>query len=176
MKLAARRLWHLLLLLLLVGVAAPLRAENGNTLAVATDVPGAVTVGIGAAREPLSVLGELRDGGRIELAKDSRVVLVYLSSGNELELNGPAVTELRPGAPQMRKSKPPTRRSLQLTDTAAQESLSGLAQLALVTRAPERRSGRELIGLVGAPAKASVLWGTPASCVQERVPDGALRL
>lgn len=146
MKLAARRLWYLLLLLLLGGVATPLRAENGNILAVATDVQGAVTVGIGGALEPLSVLGELRDGARIELAKDSRVVLVYLSSGNEFELDGPAVTELRPGAPQMRKGKPPTRRSLQLTDTAVQESLSGLAQLALVTRAPERRSGLELIG------------------------------
>jgi hypothetical protein len=148
MRFSARGLLHVLFLPLLWCLpGSPAQAEDGPALAVATDVQGTVTVSFGGATKPLTVLGELRERARVELAQGSRVVLVYLSSGKEFELSGPAAAELQPKEPHIYRGKQPVSRNLLLGDagSTAQESLSGLAQLALVTRAPPRESGLELL-------------------------------
>lgn len=76
--------------------AAPLPAASPSAVAVVTDLSGKVeSVAGGRAPRAAAILDELAVGTRLTLAKGSRVVVLWLDSGVEYEVEGPAKGEIQ---------------------------------------------------------------------------------
>jgi len=78
---------RLLLTLGLLGTAGTLLAES---VAMVTDLSGAVTFADGGANRTLDILDDLVPGMAVQVQEGASVVLVYFASGTEYRIAGPA--------------------------------------------------------------------------------------
>jgi hypothetical protein len=68
-------------------------ASMAATLALVTDLHGDATIEGGAKPQALSILAEIESGTRVRLQAQSSLVAVYLASGTEYAIVGPALVE-----------------------------------------------------------------------------------
>lgn len=90
--------------------AAP---PSAPAVAVVTDLAGKVDASSGGGRaRGAAILDELSVGSRLSVADGGRVVLLWLESGAEFELVGPARAEIGPREPRSESGVPPKKRGV----------------------------------------------------------------
>ena len=116
-----------------------LALHTGDTraasVAMATDVQGKVSTSAGGAKRDVEILSEIADGAQVELAPSAQLVAVYLKSGEEFTLSGPAVARFTEAAPQSISGAVPVRRASALEKgKGVRIRPVGVAQAAVVMR------------------------------------------
>ena len=86
--------------LLLLALSLLALGAHAQAVAVVTDVKGAVAFAPDRGTKPVALLSELTNGADIQLEKGATLSLVYLQSGTEFQLRGPARITLGATAPQ----------------------------------------------------------------------------
>ena len=97
----------LLFVLTAIGAAQAVDA-HAEDVALITDLQGKST--FAASGGELSILARIADQSQIELAPASRMVALWLSSGEEYSFVGPAAIRIAASGPQMLSGAQPTRR------------------------------------------------------------------
>ena len=85
---------------LLLALSLLALGAHAQAVAVVTDVKGAVAFAPDRGTKPVALLSELTNGADIQLEKGATLSLVYLQSGTEFQLRGPARITLGATAPQ----------------------------------------------------------------------------
>jgi len=94
-------------------MAATVPAAPSAAVAVVTDESGKVeTLESGRPPRSTAILEELAVGSRLQLAAGSRVVVLWLDSGVEFELTGPARAEIRALEIHSESGAPPKKRTV----------------------------------------------------------------
>jgi hypothetical protein len=91
-------------LLICAGVASLLPAEsnadaNTGVVAIVTEASGAAELRSEKSAVKAALLTELDSGGRVELQAGAKLVVLYLASGGQYELTGPALVDFGDDAP-----------------------------------------------------------------------------
>ncbi len=125
--------WFLLLALCLCALGA-----RAQTVALVTDVKGAVVFAPERSGKPVALLSELASGADILLDNGASLSFVYLQSGTEFELRGPAHITLGATAPQSVAGAGATlRSSVVAAETARLQTTNGRVVLGgMVMRGP----------------------------------------
>jgi hypothetical protein len=109
-----------------------------------TDLQGKVTLSGDPNAAPLSILSELKPGARMQLGTGAHAAVVYLDSGQEFDLVGPAEVQFDADHPQSIKGTPPRKHGVGLT--RSQEAIRinpvQVTQAAIVMRSVD--PGRKL--------------------------------
>lgn len=136
------------LALLLAGMAWAGAAEP---VAMVTDIEGKASLAEGAAKRELSILSELRPGARLQLQGGARVSVVYLGSGQEYELEGPAVVRIAAGQPEAVSGNQPKKGGVALAKGGSAVRIKPVvvAQAAIVMRSSAPGSRLKLLSLSG---------------------------
>ena len=79
------------------GMAA---AGGAKPVAMVTDLQGKATLATDAKTASLSILSELKQGARVQLGAGARATVVYLDSGQEYQMAGPAEVQFGADSPQ----------------------------------------------------------------------------
>ena len=103
------RLEALVLLLLVLGSGFVL---GEDVVALVTDLDGNVTRVDGRQTRSISLLDELPKGARLQVAAGGRIALVYMDSGEEFTIHGPAGAVLAAEGAQNEDGPPPQTRRL----------------------------------------------------------------
>lgn len=90
-------------------------ASGGNSVAMVTDLQGRVTLAASSGGPGLSILSELKQDARLRLEGGAHVTVVYLDSGQEYQLSGPAEVQFGVGKPQSISGTAPSKRGAALT-------------------------------------------------------------
>lgn len=128
-RLTGHALATVMLVFCLTGAGAA-RAQN---VAIVTDVSGKV-----AAQAPVTILAEIAADARVKLEPGSRLVVVYVKSGDEYTLTGPAQVQFRSGGPEVASGAKPQRKANPL----GKESGVTIRPLSVAQGAFVMRSGR----------------------------------
>lgn len=134
--------------LLLLVWAAPALAQG---VAMVTDLSGKAVLEGAPGKGSLTILSEIAPGARVQLEGGSRLVVVYLNSGDEYAFAGPAQIQFRSNEPQVVSGSPPQKRGSLLAKGAREPTIrvTGVAQAGFVMRSG-RTSGRiRLLTLAG---------------------------
>ncbi|MBK7314403.1 CHAT domain-containing protein [Candidatus Aalborgicola defluviihabitans] len=92
---------------LLLALSLLALGAHAQAVAVVTDVKGAVAFAPDRGTKPVALLSELTNGADIQLEKGATLSLVYLQSGTEFQLRGPArITWVRPRHSRLRARVP----------------------------------------------------------------------
>lgn len=137
-------------LMVLASLMSP-AAIGAQTVAMVTDLVGrAATVGE-ASRTPVGILAELEEGARIELGTGSKLVVMYLSSGDQYAINGPAAVLVNAGSLLSLSGERPTRRGSAVNQDGPKMKLrpGAFAQGALVLRSARPSARIALLNLSG---------------------------
>jgi hypothetical protein len=108
-------------------------AAGAQNVAIVTDVSGKV-----AAQEPVTILSEIAVDTRLKMEAGSRLVVIYVKSGDEYTLTGPAQVQFRAGAPEVASGAKPQKKANPL----GKDSGVTLRPLAMAQGAFVMRSGR----------------------------------
>jgi hypothetical protein len=128
--LSARRAWLAATVAVLWLAAGAVRAQG---VAIVTDLSGKVT-----APAPVTILSEIAADASLRLEPGSRLVVVYIKSGDEYTLTGPAQVQFRVAAPETAGGAKPQRKANPL----GKDSGVTLRPLAVAQGAFVMRSGR----------------------------------
>ena len=79
--------------------AVAIGAARAEPIAIVTDVQGRASLQSGATRVPVTILAEIADGARVQLAGGARVTTLYLRSGDEYTAQGPGTVEFKAARP-----------------------------------------------------------------------------
>lgn len=90
-------------------------AGSAKPVAMVTDLQGKASFVADRKAPPLLILSELNQGARVQLATGARATLVYLETGQEYEITGPAEVTLAAAQPLSIKGVAPRKRGLALT-------------------------------------------------------------
>jgi hypothetical protein len=102
-------------------------------VAIVTDLSGKVS-----AQEPVTILSEIAADARLRMEPGARLVVIYVKSGDEYTLAGPAQVRFRAGGPEVTGGAKPQRKANPL----GKESGITLRPLAVAQGAFVMRSGR----------------------------------
>ena len=129
------------------GGAAEPRAE---TIAVITDMQGKATLGAASDPRDVTILSEIQAGSELELAPGSRLVVVWLRSGEEFSFSGPAAVRFTESGPRVLSGAQPTRRPSAI-ERAKDIRIrpSGVTQAAVVMRSLGKSPRIRLLSLAG---------------------------
>lgn len=119
-------------------------ASGTNSVAMLTDLQGKVAVAGDPKSPSLSILSELKQGSRVLLGTGAHATIVYLDSGQEYELSGPAEVQFEADHPQAIKGAAPRKHGAALTRSheAIRINPVQVTQAAIVMRSIE--PGRKL--------------------------------
>lgn len=92
--------------ILMTGCALWQAPVSAQSVAMVTDVSGRVT-GPG----PVAILSEIAADARMQLDAGARLVTIYLKSGDEYTITGPAQVQFRANEPQVTSGAPPQRKA-----------------------------------------------------------------
>jgi hypothetical protein len=106
---------------------------RAQSVAIVTDVSGKVV-----AQEPVTILSEIAADARLKLEPGSRLVVIYVKSGDEYTLTGPAQVLFRAGGPEVAGGAKAQRKASPL----GKESGVTIRPLAVAQGAFVMRSGR----------------------------------
>ena len=98
-----------------------------------TDLQGKATITLAGRSMPATILSEITVGAQIQLPADAALVLLYLDSGAEYGIKGPALVVARQTQPESLSGAPPVRRASVL-GPAIRVKPAGLGQAAIVMR------------------------------------------
>lgn len=138
--------YSLLGLLACCGLAT---AAGTDPVAMLTDLQGTVTLA-GVPNAPsLSILSELKSGARVQLGAGAHAAIVYLDSGQEFDLAGPAEVQFEADHPQSIKGTAPRKRGVALTrgQQAIRINPVQVTQAAIVMRSVDPGRKLKLLGL-----------------------------
>ena len=119
-------------------------------VAMVTDLQGKATMAAEAKTPSLSILSELKPGARVQLEAGARATVVYLESGQEYQMTGPAEVQFGADHPQAIKGAAPRKHGVALS--RSQEAIHinpvQVAQAAIVMRRmPNPGQKLKLLGL-----------------------------
>ena len=136
------------LLVLLTWGGAALAAEP---VAMVTDVEGKAVLAEGVERHGLSILSELKPDARVQLENGARMSVVYLVTGQEYELEGPALIRFKPNQPEALSGARPRKAGMALAKGGNSVRIKpvAVAQAAIVMRDSAPRSRLKLLSLTG---------------------------
>ena len=138
-----RRLW-LATAVAVFALAAP-GAAGAQNVAIVTDVSGKVS-----AQAPVTILAEIAADARLKLEPGSRLVVVYVKSGDEYTLTGPAQVQFRAGGPEVASGAKPQRKANPLgKDSGVTIRPLSVAQGAFVMRSGRPTARIKLLSLSG---------------------------
>ena len=139
------------LALLLAGMAWAGAVCAAEPVAMVTDIEGKAMLAEGAAKHALSILSELRPGARLQLEGGARVSVVYLGSGQEYQLDGPAVVRITAGQPEAVSGAKPKKGGVALAKGGSTVRIKPVvvAQAAIVMRSSAPGSRLKLLSLSG---------------------------
>lgn len=131
--------WRTIFAMALFGlapVAAPAWAGEAPPVALLTDVEGRVRPVAPADAKALDLLSEVSVGQRLRLDGGARATAVYLDSGIEYELTGPAEVQFDATQPRSSDGRAVTKRGAALADRGAAVRISPVrvAQGAIIMR------------------------------------------
>ncbi len=127
-----------------IGVMAP-AAARAQGVAIVTDVSGKV-----AAQAPVTILAEIAADARVKLEPGSRLVVVYVKSGDEYTLAGPAQVRFRAGGPEVASGAKAQRKANPLgKDSGVTIRPLSVAQGAFVMRSGRPTARIKLLTLSG---------------------------
>jgi hypothetical protein len=130
-------------------LAGPLRAES-EPVAMVTDLQGRAVLDIDGQQSELAILAEVPHGALLKLDDGARLVLVYLQSGQEYTLKGPAEAYVRDDQLVPLSGAEPQRHDLAPGDGAPiQIKPLRIAQAALVMRSASPSARIKLISPLG---------------------------
>lgn len=129
-------------------VIAPAHAEP---VAMVTDVQGKAVLASDARKRELTILAELEPGARVQLPAGARLVVIYLKSGDEYTMSGPALVEFRADEPAAASGAKPAKRGNPLAKGGAAIRIKpvGVAQVAVVMRSVRPAARIRLLNLSG---------------------------
>jgi len=147
----------------LVGWAASAGAE---TVAMVTDATGGVTLQAGSGKGDITILAEIDANARLQLAPAANVVVMYLRSGDEYTMRGPAVIEFSATAPVAVSGAQPVKRSSPLATGGAAVRIKPMrvTQAALVMRSARPAARIKLLNHSGTQTletRAEFQWQAP---------------
>jgi hypothetical protein len=120
-------------------------AARAQSVAIVTDVSGKV-----AAQAPVTILAEIAADARLKLEPGSRLVVVYVRSGDEYTLTGPAQVRFRAGGPEVASGAKPQRKANPLgKDSGVTIRPLSVAQGAFVMRSGRPTARIKLLSLSG---------------------------
>src|SRR5258706_11593124 len=127
--------WLTALVLMLWLFAYP-RVARAESVAMITDISGVVTEQVASAKTNITILAEIEPSTRLQLADAARLVVMYLGSGDEYTMRGPAVIEFRASEPVAISGAQPARRASPLAARGAAVRIRpvGVTQAVLVMR------------------------------------------
>ena len=103
------------ILFLLFGfLVSPLPAIAADAVAMVTDLQGKATLADDPRKSELSILSEIKGNTRVQLHGNARAVVVYLQSGQEFEVKGPAVIVFGSQQPEGISGNKPAKRGVAL--------------------------------------------------------------
>jgi hypothetical protein len=131
-----RALWRAIAILLVLAAGAVVSSAHGAGVAMVTDLTGKASVSSGSRTRDLTILAELDAGAKVELGAGATLVALYLETGDEYVLKGPATIEFKPGEPVVPSGARPEKRSLSLGKGGKDVKIRqvGMAQGAMVMR------------------------------------------
>jgi hypothetical protein len=120
-----------------------------QSAAMVTDVAGGVTVQSGPTKGAITMLSEIGAGTRLQLAGSAQLVVLYLGSGDEYTMSGPAVIEFRATDPVAVSGAAPVKRANPLAkgNAAVRIKPVGVAQGAIVMRSARPADRMRLLNL-----------------------------
>jgi hypothetical protein len=134
--------WLAATAVLWLSAAGAARAQN---VAIVTDVSGKVV-----AQAPVTILSEIAADARLKLEPGSRLVVVYIKSGDEYTLSGPAQAQFRVGGPEVASGAKPQRKANPLgKDSGVMIRPLSVAQGAFVMRSGRPTARIKLLSLSG---------------------------
>ena len=98
---SARRFWAVAFVL-----ALPASSAWAQAIAMVTDVSGKIT-----GPTPVTILSEIATDARLQLEPGARLVALYLGSGDEYILSGPAQVQFQAGGPNVLTGVKPQKRA-----------------------------------------------------------------
>ena len=133
-------------LLIWGGLSSAMAAEP---VAMVTDLSGKVVLAGDARKPALSILSDIRQDAKIQLDKGAHAVVVYLKSGQEYELNGPAVVQFGSSQPDSISGAKPQLHGAALTKGGKEVRIKPVvvAQAAIVMRSIKHTSKIKLLNL-----------------------------
>jgi hypothetical protein len=162
--LSARRAWLAATIVVLWLAAGAVRAQG---VAIVTDVSGKVT-----APAPVTILSEIAADASLRLEPGSRLVVVYIKSGDEYTLTGPAQVQFRAGGPEVAGGAKAQRKANPLgKDSGVTLRPLAVAQGAFVMRSGRPAARIKLLTLSG----TKTLDATPEFRWQEAEPGTKYR-
>ena len=146
-RLGCRRLaaWLLLALISFAAVSA-----SAQALAVVTNLKGGVSRAAERGSSPVALLSELAQGADLTLDRGALLSLVYLASGIEFQLTGPARVSIGPTEPKtLSGSAPVARTSVVAAATVKLQTLNGRVVLGGMVMRGVRQERLKLIEPTG---------------------------
>ena len=137
-------------LILMLAAALFAQGAGAEPVAMATDVQGKAVLAAAGAKRDLAILAEIDAGTQVELAQGTRLVVVYLRSGEEYTATGPALIRFDDSAPQSISGAQPQRRASALEKgKGIRIRPVGVAQAAIVMRSAKPAARIKLLTLAG---------------------------
>lgn len=139
------------LALLLASLACGSAVFAAERVAMVTDIEGRAMLTEGAAKHELFILYELKPGARLQLESGARVSMVYLGSGQEYELDGPAIVRVTASQPLTLSGAKPKKGGVALAKGGGAVRIKPVvvAQVAIVMRSAAPGSRLKLLSLSG---------------------------
>ena len=150
MKMIASYWRRCVLVIVVVVWAAAGPAQAVQPVAMVTDIVGGNSVTGMGEETKLLLLAELTPGGGIDLAADSRLVIVYYESGNEYIFAGPASIKIGAEAPELLSGISPEKRQVLFAGPGEEVIIrpAGMVQASLVMRGTDPNIDLRLDNLV----------------------------
>ena len=120
-------------------------------VAMVTDVQGKAVLASDARKRELTILAELEPGARVQLPAGARLVAIYLKSGDEYSMSGPALVEFGATEPAAASGAKPAKRGNPLAQGGAAIRIKpvGVTQAAIVMRSMRPAARIRLLSLSG---------------------------
>lgn len=111
-------------------------AAESVSVAMVTDIQGKTTVLDDTRKPELSILSEVKTKQRVQFSANARAVFVYLQSGQEFEVKGPAVIVFGELAPESTSGNKPQKKGVALAKSGKEIRIKPIvvAQAAIVMR------------------------------------------
>lgn len=142
---------------------APARSES---VAMITDIAGVITEQAASVKRDVTILAEIEPSTRLQLSDAARLVVIYLGSGDEYTMRGPALIEFRASEPVAVSGAQPVRRASPLAARGAAVRIRpvGVTQAVLVMRSAKPAARIRLLNLSGTQTletRAEFRWQAP---------------
>lgn len=162
-KMQLGKFFFLLQVLVFLAGASPTIAADA--VAMVTDLQGKVTLRDDVRKPELAILSEIKSNTHVQLHGNAHLVLVYLQSGQEFEVKGPAVIAFGSEQPEGVSGNKPVRRGVALAKSGKGIRINPVVvtQAAIVMRSVNPGMKIKLLGPSGKTleARPTFEWQVP---------------